>query len=100
MFQRMRKRTMASLLESKERGSVPIPNGGAAESHQRGRQWENSAASVPEVFSCWLDNGSLFSRLGSVWACRDELRIEWLGAEEKQLLKTRWLDAAKRECPC
>jgi len=32
------------------------------------------------------DNGSLFSRLGRVWACRGDLRIERLGTEEKQLL--------------
>jgi len=35
------------------------------------------------------DNGSLFSRFGSVWACRGDLRIERLRAEEKQALKTR-----------
>jgi hypothetical protein len=33
------------------------------------------------------DNGSLFSRLGSVWACRGDLRIERLRSEEKQRLK-------------
>jgi hypothetical protein len=35
------------------------------------------------------DNGSLFSRLGVVWACRGDLRIERLRAEEKQLLNAR-----------
>jgi len=35
------------------------------------------------------DNGSLFSRFGSVWACRGDLRIERLGTEEKRLLKAR-----------
>jgi hypothetical protein len=35
------------------------------------------------------DNGSLFSRFGRVWACRGDLRIELLNAEEKRLLKTR-----------
>jgi hypothetical protein len=35
------------------------------------------------------DNGSLFSRLGSVLTCRGDLRIERLGNEEKRSLKTR-----------
>ena len=35
------------------------------------------------------DNGSLFSRLGMVWACRGDLRIERLNAEEKRSLKGR-----------
>jgi hypothetical protein len=35
------------------------------------------------------DNGSLFSRFGMVWACRGDLRIERLNAEEKRSLKAR-----------
>jgi hypothetical protein len=33
------------------------------------------------------DNGSLFSRLGWVYACRGDLRIERIGAEEVRALK-------------
>lgn len=32
------------------------------------------------------DNGSLLSRLGRVWACRGDLRIERIGAEEAAAL--------------
>ena len=32
------------------------------------------------------DNGSLLSRLGTVWACRGDLRVERLRAEEVRLL--------------
>jgi hypothetical protein len=34
------------------------------------------------------DNGSLFSRLGWIWVCRGDLRIELMGAKQVAELKT------------
>lgn len=41
------------------------------------------------------DNGSMFSRLGWVWACRGDLTIERIGADEVRQLKVN--SALKRE---
>jgi hypothetical protein len=35
------------------------------------------------------DNGSLLSRLGMVWICRGDLRIERMGAKQVAALKAR-----------
>jgi hypothetical protein len=35
------------------------------------------------------DNGSMFSRLGWVWVCRGDLRVERIGAEELHSLKSQ-----------
>ena len=36
------------------------------------------------------DNGSLLSRLGMVWVCRGDLRIERMGTEQLAALKARY----------
>ena len=42
------------------------------------------------------DNGSLFSRLGWIWVCRGDLRIERMGARQLAELTGRPRQAGKR----